>query len=80
MIFKNNVAHSIDGTGAHIYPNPAISNSGSCYEGSHFSAYKCKETGLTVFYRTDKVVMRDMTMVDNHKGVSLNIGKEGSDL
>jgi len=24
-IFKDNVAHSIDGTGAHIYPNPAIS-------------------------------------------------------
>jgi hypothetical protein len=72
------VAHSIDGTGAHIYPNPALNGQSSCYEGSNFSAYKNKETGLTTFYGTSELKMRNMLLVDNHKGVSLNIGKEGS--
>jgi hypothetical protein len=40
--FKGNVAHSIQGTGAHIYPDSSVPSHGStCYAGSHFSAYKC---------------------------------------
>jgi len=74
------VAHSIDGTGAHIYPNGALAGQSTCYEGSHFSAYKNRETGLTCFYGTSELIIRDMLLVDNHKGVSLNIGKEGSSL
>ena len=80
ITFKNNVAHSIDGSGAYIFPDPAISSSSSCYEGSHFSAYKCKDTPLTTMYSTSEVRMRDMTFVDNHKGVSLQIGRGGDDL
>jgi uncharacterized protein YerC len=80
VVFKNNVAHSIAGSGAYIFPDPTINTSSSCYEGSHFSAYKCDDTPLTTFYSTNEVRMRDMLFVDNHKGVSLNIGKEGSDL
>jgi len=38
--FKNNVAHSVNGCGAHIYPDPGNSKSAKCMEGSHFSAYK----------------------------------------
>jgi len=38
--FKNNVAHSVDGCGAHIYPDPGDGKSGKCIEGSHFAAYK----------------------------------------
>jgi hypothetical protein len=80
VVFKNNVAHSIAGSGAYIFPDPTINTSSSCYEGSHFSAYKCDDTPLTTFYSTNEVRMRDMLFVDNHKGVSLNIGKEGSNL
>ena len=38
--FKDNVAHSIDGSGAYIYPDPAADGHNECYEGSHFAAYK----------------------------------------
>ena len=38
--FYMNVAHSVDGCGAHIYPDPGDGKSAVCYEGSHFAAYK----------------------------------------
>ena len=39
--FKDNTAHSIDGVGAFIYPDENEPDHGTCYEGSHFTAYKC---------------------------------------
>jgi hypothetical protein len=41
--FRDNVAHSIAGAGAYIYPDPAVAGHSTCYEGSHFSAYKNQE-------------------------------------
>lgn len=38
--FKNNVAHSIDGSGAHIFPDVTSPNHINCYEGSYFASYK----------------------------------------
>jgi len=38
--FRNNVAHSIAGTGAHIVPDEYVPGHKTCYEGSYFSAYK----------------------------------------
>jgi hypothetical protein len=38
--FRGCVAHSIDGTGATIFPDVTGSSHDKCYEGSHFSAYK----------------------------------------
>jgi len=38
--FHNNVAHSVNGCGANIYPSPADGRSATCMEGSHFAAYK----------------------------------------
>jgi hypothetical protein len=70
-IFRNNVAHSGERVGAHIYPNPAISSSSSCYKGSHFSAYKNRDGGLTTMYQTANLQMHDMTFIDNEKGVCL---------
>lgn len=80
VTFKNNVAHSIAGSGAYIFPDPAISTSSTCYEGSHFSAYKCRDTPLSTHYSTNEVRIRDMVFVDNHKGVSIQIGREGNDI
>lgn len=80
IVFKNNVAHSIAGSGAYIFPDPAIPTSSNCYEGSHFSAYKNAGTPLTTFYSTNEVRIRNMLFVDNFKGVSLMVGREGSDV
>ena len=75
-IFRGNVAHSGERVGAHIYPNPAISSSSSCYKGSHFSAYKNRDGGLTTMYSTQNLQMHDMTFIDNEKGVCLQTAGE----
>jgi len=42
--FKDNIAHSIKGTGADIYPDGKNGNNhGTCYELSHFKAYKTEQ-------------------------------------
>lgn len=74
--FSGNVAHSGERVGAHIYPDPSSSRSGSCYEGSNFSAYKNRDGGLTTMYKTADLRMRDMTFVDNEKGVCLQTAGE----
>lgn len=40
--FRDNVAHSIDGSGALIFPDVNGDSHALCYEGSHFAAYKNK--------------------------------------
>ena len=69
--FRNNVAHSNQRVGAHIYPDPSSSQSGACYEGSNFSAYKNRDGGLTTMYSTADLRMRDMVFIDNQNGVCL---------
>lgn len=76
--FRNNVGHSNQRTGAHIYPDPAASSHSSCYEGSNFKAYKNVETPLTTHYGTKEVRMSRMTFIDSVKGVSLNTAGEGN--
>lgn len=63
--FRNNVAHSGERVGAHIYPDPADPSSNSCYEGSYFKAYKNRDGGLTTMYNTQDLRMSQMTFVDN---------------
>jgi hypothetical protein len=48
-VFKNNVAHSVEGNGVFIYPDPVNANSATCLEGSFFAAYKCTEAGAITF-------------------------------
>lgn len=69
--FKDNMAHSIDGTGAHIYPDPTRSTHTTCYEASNFKAYKARQNGMGTHYRTQELRVRDMTFVDNEKGLNL---------
>lgn len=38
--FRDNVAHSMDGSGAYIFPDVNGYDHEVCYEGSHFAAYK----------------------------------------
>lgn len=38
--FRDNLAHSMDGSGAYIFPDVNGNNHAKCYEGSHFASYK----------------------------------------
>lgn len=71
-IFRDNVSHSNDGSGAHIFPNPAISTSSTCYEGSNFSAYSNKDTPITSMYTSAENRFSDMTFINSYKGFSAN--------
>jgi hypothetical protein len=74
--FRNNVAHSNERTGAHIYPDPSSSKSATCYEGSYFAAYKNRDGGLTTMYSTADLRMHDMVFIDNQNGVCLQAAGE----
>ena len=50
--FRDNVAHSINGYGAIIYPSVAIPSTSECLEGSHFAAYKNTDMGVISFFDT----------------------------
>jgi len=78
--FKNNVAHSGERTGAHIYPDPSDPNSSNCYEGSYFKAYKNRDGGLTTLYTTLDQRMRYMTFFDNQLGMTLQSAGERDEL
>lgn len=66
--FKGNVAHSIEGSGARIYPNPKESSHKTCYEGSYFGAYKCDEEGVVTHDVTLEIRISHMTFADNAAG------------
>jgi hypothetical protein len=78
VVFKNNVAHScgnsLNGNGAFIYP--AVGNEAhtkTCYEGSHFAAYKCIDQAVYAYYKVKKVVFKHITSVDNAIGIGASI-------
>lgn len=78
--FYNNVAHSNAGTlggyGALIYPLPG-SDQSSCYEGSHFAAYKNYYMGAWGFFASKEVRFHHMTMIDNREGFGSSIEVNG---
>jgi hypothetical protein len=70
-VFKDNIAHSVDGTGATIYQDPAVSSSETCYQGSHFTAYKIIQAGIATMFSPMEIRMSNMVMIDNQLGVSI---------
>lgn len=68
----------MDGSGAYIFPDPESTKSSECYEGSNFAAYKVRDTPVSTMYSTSEVRMRNMTFIDNHKGVYLSTAGERS--
>jgi len=69
--FRNNVAHSIDGTGAHIVPDYFVPTHFTCYEGSHFKAYKTLENPISTMYKSEEIRHTNMVFVDTVLGASL---------
>ncbi len=53
--FKNNVIHSVSGTGVTFFPIPNDSGHATCYEGSYTTVYKVSEGGVFCYYTTLKV-------------------------
>lgn len=74
--FYQNVAHSIRGVGAIVFPDPNQVNSKVCYEVSEFAAYKNQEQGLATYFNSKKIEVYDSVFIDNALGISLQIGGE----
>jgi hypothetical protein len=76
-VFRDNIAHSINGYGAIIYRNQHVSMYRNCIEASRFAAYKVVMIGIISNQLVDNVVFSDMTLIDNGFGASANVGVEG---
>jgi hypothetical protein len=77
-IFRDNIAHSINGYGAILYRDDASSLGTTCIEASRFIAYKCKFFGIISNQATNNVVFTNMTLIDNGHSASPNVGLEGN--
>ena len=74
-LFRNNVAHSVNGgmngIGAVIYPNPSVTpTAAACIEASHFIAYKCREMGIFSSYSSKKIIFNGIVAIDNIHGIA----------
>lgn len=85
-IFRDNTAHSIagpvnEGHGAIIYGNKGMEEGAPkkwvkfCVAGSHFTAWKCHNQGAMAFNMIPKVIMSDMTMIDNKGGFGATVAQ-----
>ena len=77
--FRNNVAHSVLGSGHVIYPDPTDSTQSKCFEGSHIQAYKVTQAGIEGQFNTDEYRMTNVHLVDNQLGISLQTGGANKD-
>jgi len=71
--FYNNVAHSVVGVGAAVYPNPSVSDHISCLQASYFSAYKNSMNGIWSFFETEQLIYSNMILADNVEGIAMII-------
>lgn len=69
--FRGNVAHSVDQGGAYIFPDVTGDSHHTCYEGSHFAAYKCGMTGAGAHFVSQEIRYSNMVMIDNTLGINL---------
>lgn len=76
--FRDNIAHSVNGTGAIFYPSASRSSHSYCFKGSHFIAYKNSRYGALTYSRGVEVQFQNMYLIDNTFGAGLNIGSEGN--
>lgn len=74
-VFRNNVAHSSDRVGAHIFPFG--SSQAKCYEASYFSAYKTIDPSVSSMYKSLDARYKHMTLVDSEHSFSLQSGQSG---
>ena len=63
--FSYNVAHSVDGVGAYMYPDPTDATQTSCMEASYFFGYKNSGACLATFALTKELRVHDLSCIDN---------------
>jgi len=69
---SGNVAHSNDGSGLVLYPDPNILSAvKDCFQGSDFKGYKNMQASVASFFDTNEVRFSNLVSVDNVMGVSL---------
>lgn len=76
MKLTSNVAHSVNGAGHWIYPDKADPTSGSCFEISNLAGYKNIREAVASYFISNKVIMRNVTCIDNMVGESLQLDGE----
>lgn len=75
-VFKNNVAHSSENSGAVIFPDPGVPAHKTCYQGSHFAGYKNAHASIGVLQQTDEARFSNIISIDNDLGITLNVAGE----
>jgi hypothetical protein len=75
-IVKNITAHSVLGSGVSIKPDPACSDSWTCYQFSDVKAYKVSQAGVAVNYQGIEVRVNNVVLVDNSMGIFLAISEQ----
>jgi hypothetical protein len=80
--FINNVGHSsrakqFSGMGGVFFAKPGTNHKSTCYEMSGFKAYKNWYQGAFIWNTAIEVRMTNMTMIDNRKGVAVNLAQNG---
>lgn len=78
-VFRDNIAHSINGYGAIIYRNDVSDIGKNCIAASRFTAYKNQFFGIITNQATNNVQFSNMTFIDNGHSLSANVGLEGDD-
>lgn len=68
LFFRDNVAHSVEGTGAHIFKRPG---GGNCMEVSYFSAYKVTLDGVVSYSNYQEIRHSHMIVVDSGMGPTM---------
>jgi len=69
--FRNNVAHSIKGSGLVIYVDPTDSSQKKCLEGNNNAAYKNQQAGIEGVFETEEYRITNVNLIDNQLGLSI---------
>ncbi len=73
-VFRENIAHSINGYGASIFKNRSSLSQSTCMEASYFTAYKCAFAGIVSYDSTNKIIFSRMVLLDNAYSAAPLIG------
>lgn len=77
-LFKNNIAHSVNGYGSVIFTNmQSMSQVSYCVQASYFTAYKCAQGGVIMYNATLAATLSNMILIDNHIGGTMLLMGDG---
>lgn len=63
--FFGNVARSINGHGARIYPDPLVASHATCYQGSKFGSAWVTQNGVVTADRSAEFRLEDVQCIDS---------------